>query len=70
MEGSSTNPDPTVSSIAEDRLSVVVSSNVTLSQGDKVYFTGSASAEDNYVISEDVSFFDEGYGGNEASTTD
>lgn len=70
MEGSSTNPDPTVSSIAEDRLSVVVSSNVTLSQGDKVYFTGSASAEDNYVISEDVSFFDEGYGGNDASTTD
>ena len=63
MEGSSTNPDPTVSSIASDRLSVVVSSNVTLRQGQKVYFTGSVSAEDSYVISEDVTFFDDGYDG-------
>lgn len=61
MEGSDTTPDPTVSSIASDRLSVVVSSAVTLRKGQKVFFTGSVDADDTFVISEDVTFFDEGY---------
>ena len=56
--GNSTNP--TVSSIAEDRLSIVLSSAITLDEAKTLHFVGSVSPNDTFVVAETVSFYDDG----------
>ena len=56
--GNSTNP--TVSSIAENRLSIVLSSAITLDEAKTLHFVGSVSPNDTFVVAETVSFYDDG----------
>ena len=54
--------NPTVSSIAEDKLSIVVSSAITIDANTTLKFVGSVNANDTFVIAETVSFYDDGAG--------
>lgn len=56
--GNDTNP--TVSSIAENRLSIVLSSAITLDEPKTLHFVGSVSPDDTFVVAETVSFYDDG----------
>ena len=53
-------PNPTVSSIASDKLSIVLSSNVTIDANTKLLFVGSVDPGDTFVVAETVSFYDDG----------
>ena len=56
--GNDTNP--TISSIAENRLSIVLSSAITLDEPKTLHFVGSVSPDDTFVVAETVSFYDDG----------
>jgi hypothetical protein len=56
--GNSSNP--TISSIASDRLSIVLNSNVTIDANTKLLFVGSVDPGDTFVVAETVSFYDDG----------
>ena len=56
--GNATNP--TVSSIANNKLSVVLSSAITLSKPTTLKFVGSVDPEDTFVVAETVNFYDDG----------
>ena len=58
--GTNLTTNPTISSIASDRLSIVVSSAVTIDANTKLKFVGSVDPEDTFVVAETVSFYDEG----------
>ena len=58
--GTNLSTNPTVSSIAEDRLSIVVSSAVTLDDETTLKFVGSVNPNDTFVVAETVTFYDEG----------
>jgi len=53
-------PNPTISSIASDRLSIVVSSAVTITEPKTLMFVGSVQPGDTFVVAETVNFYDEG----------
>tara|TARA_Y100000996_G_scaffold328304_1_gene264375 strand:- start:583 stop:1632 length:1050 start_codon:yes stop_codon:yes gene_type:complete len=59
--GNSTNP--TISSIASDKLSIVLSSAITINANTNLKFVGSVDPSDSFVVAETVTFYDEG-GGN------
>ena len=60
--GTNLSSNPTVSSIAEDKLSIVVSSAITIDANTTLKFVGSVNANDTFVIAETVSFYDDGAG--------
>jgi len=56
--GNSTNP--TVSSIADDRLSLVLSAAATIDENTTLMFVGSVEPNDTFVVAENVTFYDDG----------
>lgn len=58
--GTNLSTNPTVSSIATDKLSIVVSSAVTLDDETTLKFVGSVNPNDTFVVAETVTFYDEG----------
>jgi|TARA_B110000967_G_C18887079_1_gene564715 hypothetical protein len=58
--GTNLTTNPTVSSIASDKLSVVLSSAITISANTSLKFVGSVDPEDTFVVAESVDFYDDG----------
>jgi len=58
--GNATNP--TISSIASNKLTVVLSSAITLTKKTTLKFVGSVDPEDTFVVAETVNFYDDGTG--------
>lgn len=58
--GTNLETAPSISSISEDRLSIVVDNAVTLDDETLLKFVGSVQPGDTYVVSENVAFYDEG----------
>ena len=56
--GNTTNP--TISSIANDRLSIVLNANVTIANPTTLMFVGSVQPSDAFVVAETVTFYDDG----------
>lgn len=56
--GNATNP--TVSSIANDKKSIVLSAAITLGRKTTLKFVGSVDPEDTFVVAETVNFYDDG----------
>ncbi len=56
--GNTTNP--TISSIATDKKSMVLSAAVTLATEKTLKFVGSVDANDTFVVAENVTFYDDG----------
>lgn len=53
-------PNPTISSIASDRLSIVLNANVTIANPTTLMFVGSVQPSDAFVVAETVTFYDDG----------
>ena len=53
-------PNPTVSSVASDRLSIVLSEAVTIDNPTTLMFVGSVEPNDSFVVAETVTFYDDG----------
>ena len=53
-------PNPTISSIANDRLSIVLNANVTIANPTTLMFVGSVQPSDTFVVAETVTFYDDG----------
>lgn len=51
--------NPTVSSIADDRLSITINQNVTIDSAKTLMFVGSVDPSDTFVVAEQVSFSNE-----------
>jgi hypothetical protein len=58
--GTNLTTNPTISSIAEDKLSIVVSNAVTISSNTSLKFVGSVDPGDTFVVAETVTFYDDG----------
>ena len=58
--GTNLSTNPTVSSIASDRLAVVLSDAVTISEDTVLKFVGSVDPGDTFVVAETVTFYDDG----------
>jgi hypothetical protein len=56
--GNATNP--TIVSVASDKLSMVISNSVTVGDKTKLKFVGSVDPSDTFVVAETVSFYDDG----------
>ena len=61
--GTNLTTNPTVSSIASDKLSIVLSNQVNFNADTTLKFVGSVDPSDTFVVAETVTFYDEG-GGN------
>lgn len=58
--GTNLTTNPTVVSVAADKLSVTLSANVTIDAGTTLKFVGSVDPSDTFVVAETVTFYDEG----------
>ena len=58
--GTGNTTNPTISSIANDKLSMVLSANVTIDANTRLKFVGSVDTNDTFVVAETVSFYDDG----------
>tara|TARA_Y100000768_G_scaffold334086_1_gene274655 strand:- start:607 stop:1521 length:915 start_codon:yes stop_codon:yes gene_type:complete len=58
--GTGNSSNPTISSIASNKLSMVLGSNITISADTTLKFVGSVDPSDTFVVAEDVTFFDDG----------
>ena len=58
--GTGNNTNPTISSIASDRLSIVLDNAITIGADTTLKFVGSVDPSDSFVIAETVTFYDEG----------
>ena len=58
--GTGNSTEPTISSIANNKLSMVLGQNITISADTTLKFVGSVDPSDSFVIAEDVTFFDDG----------
>ena len=58
--GTNLTTNPTISSIASDKLSIVLNNPITISAGTKLKFVGSVQPNDTFVVAETVTFYDEG----------
>jgi len=56
--GNTTNP--TISSIADNRLSIVLSAAATIDENTTLMFVGSVEPNDVFVVAENVTFYDDG----------
>lgn len=53
-------PNPTISSIASDRLSIILNTAVTITEPKTIMFVGSVEPGDTFVVAETVTFYDDG----------
>ena len=60
--GTNLTTNPTISSIASDKLSIVLSNQVNFSANTNLKFVGSVDPSDTFVVAETVTFYDEGGG--------
>lgn len=58
--GTGNTTNPTVSAIAENRLSITLSAAATITGETTLFFVGSVDPNDTYVVSEEVTFYDDG----------
>jgi hypothetical protein len=58
--GTGNSTEPTISSIANNKQSMVLGQNITISADTTLKFVGSVDPSDSFVIAEDVTFFDDG----------
>ena len=59
--GTGLTTNPTISSIASDKLSMVLSATITsLAEKSTLKFVGSVDTNDTFVVAENVSFYDDG----------
>jgi hypothetical protein len=58
--GTNLTTNPTISSITENKLSIVVSAAVTLDAKTNLKFVGSVDPGDTFVVAETVTFYDDG----------
>jgi len=58
--GTNLSTNPTVSSIASDKLSIVLNNTITIDANTKLLFVGSVDPGDTFVVAETVSFYDDG----------
>ena len=58
--GTGNSSNPTISSIASNKLSMVLGANITISADTKLKFVGSVDPSDTFVVAEDVTYFDDG----------
>ena len=58
--GTNLTTNPTISSIANDKLSMVVSNAITIDANSVLKFVGSVDANDTFVVAENVTFYDDG----------
>ena len=58
--GTNLTTNPTISSIATNKLSIVLSSAVTLDANTNLKFVGSVDPGDTFVVAETVTFYDDG----------
>ena len=58
--GTNLTTNPTVSSIASNKLSIVVSSAITIPANTTLKFVGSVDPTDSFVVAENVTFYDDG----------
>ena len=58
--GTNLGTNPTISSIAADKLSIVVSNAVTIDTKTNLKFVGSVDPTDTFVVAETVTFYDDG----------
>ena len=58
--GTNLSTNPTVSSVASDKLSIVLSGNITIDAGTTLKFVGSVDPSDTFVVAETVTFYDDG----------
>ena len=53
-------PNPTISSIASDKLSIILNTAVTITEPKTIMFVGSVEPTDTFVVAETVTFYDDG----------
>jgi len=53
-------PNPTISSIAADKLSIILNTAVTITEPKTIMFVGSVQPTDTFVVAETVTFYDDG----------
>ena len=58
--GTNLSTNPTISSIASDKLSIVLNNAITIDANTKLLFVGSVDPGDTFVVAETVSFYDDG----------
>jgi hypothetical protein len=58
--GTNLTTNPTVSSIANDKKSIVVSSAINIPANTTLKFVGSVDPTDTFVVAENVKFYDDG----------
>ena len=58
--GTGVTPNPTISAVASDKLSITLSGAITISANTTLKFVGSVDPTDSFVVAETVSFYDDG----------
>ena len=58
--GTGATPNPTISFVASDKLSITLSGAITISANTTLKFVGSVDPSDTFVVAETVSFYDDG----------
>ena len=58
--GTGATPNPTISAVASDKLSITLSGAITISANTTLKFVGSVDPTDSFVVAETVSFYDDG----------
>lgn len=58
--GTNLSVDPTITFINGSLLEITLSENITIEDGTELFFIGSVNSEDTYIISENVTFYDDG----------
>lgn len=58
--GSGNVTNPTINSIANDRLSMVINESITVDANTRLKIVGSVDTNDTFVVAETVSFYDDG----------
>jgi hypothetical protein len=58
--GTGATPNPTISAVASDKLSITLSGAITISANTTLKFVGSVDPSDTFVVAETVSFYDDG----------
>ena len=58
--GTGATPNPTISAVATDKLSITLSGAITISANTTLKFVGSVDPSDTFVVAETVNFYDDG----------
>ena len=60
--GTNLTTNPTISSIANDKKSIVLNNAITVDDNTLLKFVGSVDPADTFVVAENVTFYDDGSG--------